>query len=152
MRNLFLTTLIVGILALIQGTALADSGLISVKSNHSVRETGNRLESILEKKGMKVLLRINHAKGAEMAGMNLPATELIIFGNPKVGTPLMKCNRTTAIDLPQKALIWKDRNGLVWLTYNDPKYLESRHQIQACAKVIKKVQGALRNFAKAATK
>lgn len=84
--------------------------------------------------------------------MSLPGTQVVIFGNPKVGTPLMKCNRTVAIDLPQKALIWEDGNGQVWLTYNDPHYLDSRHQLGACAKVIKKVSGALGKFAKAATR
>lgn len=152
MRNLFLMILTLAMLALIPVSAFAHPGLISVKSSYSVKETGDRLVSILKKKGMTVFTRINHAAGAIKAGMSLPDTELVIFGNPKIGTPLMKCNRTTAIDLPQKALIWKDKNGQVWLTYNDPKYLQSRHQIKACAKIIKKVQGALRKFAGAATK
>ena len=150
MRTLFLLTILLLTVGF-AGTAWADSGLISVKSNHGVKETGDRLESVLKKKGMKVFIRINHADGAKMAGMDLPATEVVIFGNPKVGTPLMKCNRTVGIDLPQKALIWKDGKGQVWLTYNDPAYLNSRHGLQACGKVIKKVQGALGAFAKAAT-
>jgi uncharacterized protein (DUF302 family) len=133
-------------------TAMADAGLISVKSAHGVGETADRLEAVLKKKGMKVFIRINHAAGAKKAGMSLPGAQGVIFGNPKVGTPLMKCNRTVAIDLPQKALIWKDGHGQVWLTCNDPQYLDSRHQLQACAKVMQKMQGALRNFAKAATK
>lgn len=152
MRNLLLMTLTLAMLALIPVSLSANPGLISVKSNHSVKETGDRLVSILKKKGMTVFTRIDHAAGAMKAGMSLPDTELVIFGNPKIGTPLMKCNRTTAIDLPQKALIWKDKKGQVWLTYNDPKYLQSRHGLKACAKIIKKVQGALRKFAGAATK
>lgn len=132
-------------------SAMAGTGLISVKSAHGVGETADRLEAVLKKKGMKVFIRINHAAGAKNAGMSLPDTQVVIFGNPKIGTPLMKCNRTVAIDLPQKALIWKDGQGQVWLTYNDPKYLDSRHQLQACSKIIKKVQGALAKFAKAAT-
>ena len=81
----------------------------------------------------------------------MAATELIIFGNPKVGSPLMQCNRTVGIDLPQKALIWQDDNGQVWLSYNNPRYLARRHGLSECTQVIEKVDKALSSFAKAAT-
>lgn len=132
--------------------AVADSGLVNVKSTHSVKDTADRLEKALETKGMTVFIRIDHAAGAKKAGLALPPTELVIFGNPKVGTPLMQCSRSVAIDLPQKALIWEDDQGQVWLTYNDPAYLAGRHAITGCEAVLEKVGGALRNFAAAATK
>jgi uncharacterized protein (DUF302 family) len=148
MRQIFL---IVMSIILTMSLAYADNGLIDVKSSHAVNETADRLEAALKEKGMTIFARINHAEGAKKAGMDLPATELIIFGNPKVGSPLMNCNRTVGIDLPQKALIWKDENGQVWLTYNDPQYLAKRHDLSKCMQVIKKVEKALSNFATAAT-
>jgi uncharacterized protein (DUF302 family) len=135
----------------ISSSVAADNGLISVKSTHDVKETADRLEAILAKKGMNVFARIDHAAGAKKAEMQLRPTELVIFGNPKVGTPLMLCDQSVAIDLPQKALIHEDEAGQVWLSYNNPAYLAERHQLQECSAVIEKVSGALKNFAKAAT-
>ena len=132
-------------------SAYAGSGIISVKSAHDVKSTADRLESTLKQKGMNVFNRINHAQGAQKVGKELRPTELIIFGNPKVGTPIMQCRQSVAIDLPQKALIWQDDKGQVWLSYNDPDYLVERHGIEGCGEVIKKVKGALGKFAKAAT-
>ena len=126
--------------------------LVTVKSSHSVKDTADRLVSALETKGMTVFNRINHAEGAKKVGKTLLPTELVIFGNPKVGTPLMICSRSVAIDLPQKALIWEDAQGQVWLNYNNPQYLAERHGITGCQEVLKKVAGALKNFASAATK
>ena len=129
----------------------ADNGIISIKSSHDVKTTVDRLENILREKGMTVFIRINHAEGAQKVGKKLRSTELIIFGNPKVGTPLMQCGQSVAIDLPQKALIWQDEAGQVWLSYNDPKYLASRHSIKECDEIIKKIEKALGNFARMAT-
>ncbi len=131
--------------------AYADNGIISVKSSHEVKATADRLENTLKQKGMTVFIRINHAEGAQKVGKKLRPTELVVFGNPKVGTPLMQCSQSTAIDLPQKALIWEDDQGQVWLSYNDPNYLVERHGITGCDEVIKKIEKALSNFAKAAT-
>jgi uncharacterized protein (DUF302 family) len=131
--------------------AYADNGIISVKSSHEVKATADRLENTLKQKGMTVFIRINHAAGAQKVGKKLRPTELVVFGNPKVGTPLMQCSQSTAIDLPQKALIWQDDQGQVWLSYNDPNYLVERHGITGCDEVIKKIEKALSNFAKAAT-
>jgi len=135
----------------IVSTVVAGNGLISVKSSHTVKATADRLENVLNQKGMTVFIRINHAAGAQKIGKKLRPTELVVFGNPKVGTPLMQCAQSIAIDLPQKALIWQDDKGQVWLSYNDPKYLAQRHGLTGCAEVIKKVEQALGNFAKAAT-
>ena len=129
----------------------ADNGIISIKSSHDVKTTVDRLENILREKGMTVFIRINHAEGAQKVGKKLRPTELIIFGNPKVGTPLMQCGQSVAIDLPQKALIWQDEAGQVWLSYNDPKYLASRHSIKECDEIINKIEKALGNFARMAT-
>ena len=79
-------------------------------------------------------------------------TQLVIFGNPKVGAPLMQCAQSVAIDLPQKALITQDAQGRVWLSYNDPAYLRQRHHIEGCKPVLAKVSGALAKFARAATR
>jgi len=100
---------------------------------------------------MTVFNRIDHTAGAQKVGLTLRPTELVIFGNPKVGTPLMQCSQSAAIDLPQKALIWQDQAGQVWLSYNSPDYIEKRHQVEGCAQVLQKVGKALGNFAKMAT-
>lgn len=81
-------------------SAYADIGLISIKSSHGVAETADRLESVLKEKGMTVFARIDHSEGARKVQLDLPDTVLVIFGNPKVGTPLMKCNRSVAISVP----------------------------------------------------
>ncbi|MEH6530736.1 MAG: DUF302 domain-containing protein [Photobacterium frigidiphilum] len=132
-------------------TASASNGLISVKSAHNVKVTADRLEQILNDKGMTVFVRIDHSAGAKHVGEVLRPTELIIFGNPKVGTPLMQCSQSVAIDLPQKALISQDEKGQVWLTYNSPDYLVKRHNIKGCNDVITKIETALANFSKTAT-
>lgn len=131
--------------------AYGDGGIVSVKSSHDVKTTADRLEAALKSKGMTVFARIDHAAGAMKAGANLAPTELVIFGNPKVGTPLMMCDRAVAIDLPQKALIWEEDGGDVWLSYNAPDYLAQRHDLAGCGEVVGKIRNALANFAKAAT-
>ena len=133
------------------GQAQANDGLVSVKSAHDVSTTADRLEAVLKKKGMKVFNRIDHAKGAKSVGNNLRPTELIIFGNPKIGSVLMNCAQTIAIDLPQKALIWQDGGGQVWLSYNNPALLANRHRMAGCDQVLNKVTGALAKFAEVAT-
>ena len=140
-------------LILFTSILFAADGLISIKSNYDVETTAHRLEKILKEKGMTVFARIDHARGAKMTGQELRPTELVIFGNPKVGTPLMLCAQTIAIDLPQKAVIWEDPDGQVWISYNNPYYLAKRHNITGCDKVIKKVGKALAMFTQeAATK
>ena len=145
--------LIIGIsLVLTMGLAQANNGLSSVKSSHDVATTADRLETVLKKKGMKVFARIDHAKGAASVGQKLRPTELVIFGNPKIGSKLMQCTQTIAIDLPQKALIWEDAAGTVWLSYNNPMQVAKRHRMKGCGAILRKVSGALEKFANAATK
>jgi uncharacterized protein (DUF302 family) len=115
--------------------AAATDGLIAVKSPHSAKETMNRLEDIVKQRGLKVFARIDHAAGAAKVGKSLRPTELLIFGNPKGGTPLMECAQTAGIDLPLKALVWEDDTQQVWLGYNDPAYLAQRHGIADCPAV-----------------
>ena len=132
---------------------LADdsNGIIRIKSQNSVDATIDKLEDILNIKGMTIFKRVNHTAGAEKAGMQLRPTELLIFGNPKVGTPLMLCSQTAALDLPQKALAYEDTNGQVWLAYNDPAYMAKRHNTKDCDAAVKKVINALAKFTKIAT-
>ena len=121
----------------------AADGVFNVPSNFNVEETADRMERILQEKGMTVFNRIKHSESAGMVGIELRNTELILFGNPKVGSPLMKCQQSVAIDLPQKALIWEDDKAQVWISYNDPRYLEKRHNIIGCEEVIVKIEKAL---------
>lgn len=104
-----------------------NNGMITMKSPYTAAKTMQRLEGEVRKRGLAVAARINHAAGAAQAGMTLRPTELLIFGNPKAGTPLMQCAQTAGIDLPMKALIWVDARSQVWLGYNDPVWLVSRH-------------------------
>lgn len=127
-----------------------DDGMVNIPSQFSVKQTADRLETLLNKKGMTVFNRINHAKGAKGVGIELNPTELILFGNPKVGSPLMQCQQTIALDLPQKALIWQDANGKVWLSYNDPEYLQKRHDVKGCDNNFAKIKKALAGLTKAA--
>ena len=139
-------------LALIASSyANATESLISIESNHSAKETADRFESIVKKKGLTLFARIDHQKNASGVNLDLRATEVIIFGNPKVGTPLMQCAQRVAIDLPQKVLISEDSNKKVWLSYNNPEYIKERHNIQGCDKVINKISTVLNKLGTAAT-
>ncbi len=133
-------------------SAMAADGLVVKPSNHSVEETIDRLQAALEEKGLTIFARVDHQAGAEAAGLDLPPTQLLIFGNPKLGTPLMTAAPTTAIDLPQKALAYEDADGQVHLVYNDIGYLQARHGIEGRDEVIGKIRGALGNFTDAATR
>ena len=127
-------------------------GIVRVKSNYSVEETGKRFESSAKEQGLNIFGTVNHQAGAQSAGLELRPTQVIIFGNPRAGTPLMQCNQTVGIDLPQKALIWEDENGQVWLGYNSPNYLSRRHKLRGCAdEPLKNIGNALKMLAEKAT-
>ena len=128
------------------------NGMISKKSAHSVKETLDRLEAVLKKKGIGVALRWSHDEKGKTVGIPLRPTELLMFGNPKLGTHMFTSNQTAGIDLPLKALAWEDEKGQVWLTYNDPAYIANRHNIKDRAEILKKMTGALNNLSNAATK
>jgi len=102
-------------------------GMIDVLSRYSVSETLERLQSILKEKGIAVFALIDHSGEAEKAGLSMRPTQLLIFGSPKGGTPLMVAAPRLAIDLPLKALVWQDEQEQVWLSYNSSEYLQERH-------------------------
>lgn len=102
-------------------------GIISKPSNHSVAETVEKVTSFLQAKNVKLFALVDHSGEAEKAGLKMPPTKLLIFGSPKAGTPLMLASPSIAIDLPQKILVWEDRQGKVWVSYNSPEYLKERH-------------------------
>jgi uncharacterized protein (DUF302 family) len=133
-------------------SAWAGDDMIVKKSPHSVAVTLDRLSAILEKKGITVFARIDHAAGAKKIGADLAPTQLLIFGNPKLGTPLMTSNRRIGLELPLKALAWKDANGAVWLGYTKPDELKDRFDIDDRDEVFKKMTGALNKLTDAALK
>jgi uncharacterized protein (DUF302 family) len=122
-------------------------GLLQVPSRYSADETLNRLQSLFTEKGMKIFALIDHSGEAEKAGLKMRSTKVLLFGSPKGGTPLMVAAPSLAIDLPLKALVAEDENGKVSITYNDPQYLQQRHNVPA--DLIKNLAGAGTLIAKA---
>jgi len=104
-------------------------GLIDIRSSHSVDETVEKLKGILQEKGIALFALVDHSGAAIKAGMKMRPTKLLIFGNPKAGTPVMLAAPSSAIDLPLKILIWEDAQGKVWVTYNSLAYLQERHNL-----------------------
>lgn len=125
--------------------------LLTFASKHSVNNTANQLVEVLEKKGFTIFDKIDHSQGASKVGIVLRETRVIIFGNPKVGSKLMQCSPTIAIDLPQKALIWNDSDNQVWLSVNNPEYLQHRHNVKGCGPIFKKITAALTAISTKAT-
>src|ERR1700677_3238738 len=107
--------------------AVNNNGIVSKPSKHSVDETVAKLQAILQAKGVAVFALVDHSGEAEKVGMLMRPTKLLIFGNPKGGTPLMLAAPSIAIDLPLKILVWEDDQGKVWLSHNSPEYLAERH-------------------------
>lgn len=130
----------------------AAQGFIAMKSPYSVKETADRIEAAAKSSKLNVFLRLDHAAGAKKVGKTLRPTELVIFGNPQGGTPLMECAQTTGIDLPLKALAWEDSAGQVWVGYNDPQFLADRHGGKDCAPIVEKLRQALSGLVKSALK
>ncbi len=112
---------------------MSDNGLVTLPSRFSVRETIDRLVEKVTSLGLNVFARVDHAAGAAKVGMPLRPTELLIFGNPKGGTPLMLDQQTAGIDLPIKALAYEDADGKVWLAYNDAQWIAARHGLGAAS-------------------
>lgn len=104
-------------------------GIVTLPSNYSVDQTVERLQTILQQKGVALFALIDHSGEAEKAGLKMRPTKVLIFGNPKAGTPLMIAAPTLAIDLPLKVLVAEDENGRVWASYNSPEYLQQRHGV-----------------------
>ena len=104
-----------------------NEGVVNKPSSHSVEQTVDKLKSILQAKGVTLFALIDHSGEAEKAGMKMLPTKLLIFGNPKSGTPLMLASPSIALDLPLKILVWQDNQGKAWLSYNSPEYLKERY-------------------------
>jgi len=141
-------TLLAIALMSVASIASAADGLVAVKSPYSAKDTMNRLEELVKQRNLNVFARIDHAAGAARIGQTLRPTELLIFGNPQGGTPLMACEQSAGIDLPLKALVWEDAAGQAWLGYNDPAYLAQRHGAAACP-VVDNLRKALGGLAEA---
>ncbi|HWY02127.1 MAG TPA: DUF302 domain-containing protein [Candidatus Acidoferrum sp.] len=123
------------------------NGLVQIASPYSVEETVRRLQAAFAAKGLQVFAVIDHSGEAEKVGLKMRPTKVVIFGSPKAGTPLMVAAPSLAIDLPLKALVAEDAVGKVWLTYNDPEYLQERHGVPE--QLIKNLAGAGTVIAKA---
>ena len=112
-------------------TTAMDNGVINKPSSHSVDEIVEKLKGILEAKAITLFALVDHSGEAEKAGLKMRPTKLLIFGNPRGGTPVMLAAPSSAIDLPLKILVWEDNQGKVWVSYNSPVYLAGRHRIPA---------------------
>ncbi len=149
MRSLLLFSLS---LLIFTTAAHAEKLLVVKQSPHSVSKTLDRLTAVMQKKGITIFARVNHAAGAKKAGMDMKPTELLIFGNPKLGTPLMLAKREIGVDLPLKALAWQDDGGKVWLGYTTPAALKARHGVSGRDEIFKKMTGALDKLTSVAIK
>jgi len=146
-KNMFFAVFVL----IISSYASAEKNLITLESQYTAKETADRFESIIKDKGLTLFARIDHQKNASGVSLSLRSTEALIFGNPKVGTPLMQCAQQAAIDLPQKVLITEDSEQRVWLSYNNPEYIKARHNIKGCDKTINKISAVLNKLSVAAT-
>lgn len=124
-----------------------ENGLIIKQSPHDVETTYEKLRTIIyNNPNLKILLELDHSKNATSVDLDLRPTKIIMFGNPKLGTPLMQASATTSIDLPQKIVVFAGEEGKANLVYNDPMYLKNRHHISGVEEVLQKVSGALNNI------
>jgi uncharacterized protein (DUF302 family) len=131
---------------------MAADGLTTIRSSHGPKDTMSRLEAEVKARGMTIFARIDHTAGATAAGLSLPPTEVLVFGNAKGGTPLMQSVQTVGIDLPLKALVWQDTSGATFLSYNDPAWLAKRHGLgDATEAAVGNMSAALQAMARAAT-
>jgi uncharacterized protein (DUF302 family)/uncharacterized membrane protein YidH (DUF202 family) len=110
-------------------TSNTGNGIVSIPAHRSVDQTVEKLQEILKAKGVKLFAVVDHSGEAKTAGLEMRPTKLLIFGNPKAGTPLMIASPSSAIDLPLKILVWQDGNSKVWISYNSPAYLQTRHSL-----------------------
>jgi uncharacterized protein (DUF302 family) len=132
--------------------AMAVDGMTTAKSSFGPQETLSRLEAAIKAQGLTVFARVDHAAGAASVGLPLRSTQVVIFGNPKGGTPLMQAAQTAGIDLPLKALVWQDEAGATFVSYNDPTWIAKRHEVgQTADAAVKAMSGLLDALAKAAT-
>ncbi|HVS36494.1 MAG TPA: DUF302 domain-containing protein [Gemmataceae bacterium] len=128
----------------------ADADLTTLACAHGVAETIERLKSLLAQKGIQAFAHIDHAAGAAKVGMTLRPTQVLIFGNPQVGTSLIQSRQTIGLDLPLRVLVWEDAAGKVWLTYHRPTFLARQHQIADHEPAVNALDAGLAALAKAA--
>jgi uncharacterized protein (DUF302 family) len=132
---------------------MAVEGLISKRSSFGPEETMERLEAEVQAKGLTVFAHVDHAAGATAVGLSLRPTDLLIFGNARGGTPLMQAAQSIGIDLPLKALVWQDADGVTWVSYNDPAWFARRHGLDDSSKAtVNALTGALNAIATKATR
>ena len=141
---------VLAVLAVLCPPAIAAEGLTAQKSPYPAKETMNRFEENAKQRGLNIFARIDHAAGAAKIGKTLRPTEVIIFGNPQGGTPLMECAQSAGIDLPLKALVWEDASAQVWLSYTDTAFLARRHEAPNCP-AVENLRRALAGLAEAVT-
>lgn len=127
---------------------MTPEGFIVLESSHGPKDTMERLKAAVTARGMTIFAEIDHAGAAKDVGMTLAPTEVLIFGSPKAGTPLMQASQTMGIDLPLKALVWQDSAGKTWLGYNDPKWLARRHGVTGNDHLLDAIATALASVAK----
>jgi uncharacterized protein (DUF302 family) len=129
----------------------ADTDLVTLPGAHGVTETVERLKALLDQKGIEVFAHIDHAAGARKVGLSLRPTQLLIFGNPQAGTPLMRDRQTIGLELPLRVLVWEDGEGKVWLTYHRVHELARRHHIAGRDEAVKALDDGLAGLTRAAT-
>ena len=122
---------------------VSEGGVVTIESAHDVATTIDRLEEVVEGAGARVFARVDHAAGAANAGMELRPTQMLMFGNPKLGTPALQAGQTIGMDLPLRVVAWEDESGKVMLSYTDPAVMAARHGIAADHPVVAKMTGAL---------
>ena len=144
------TLLVVLALSCLAIASVKADDLVAKESNHDVATTLDRLETIVKEKGITVMARVDHAKNAQGVGMELRPTQLLIFGNPKLGTTLMQVDPRIGLDLPMKVLAWQAEDGQTWIAYVDPEETAERYDIDDDHAVVKKLQKALDAFTTAA--
>jgi uncharacterized protein (DUF302 family) len=122
---------------------LAEAGLVTLPSAHGASATVERLKSLLQQKKIEVFAHIDHAAGATKVGLSLRPTQVLIFGNPQAGTPLMQDQQTLGLDLPLRVLVWEDAAGQVWLTYRRPRLLAQQHHVAGHDELVKSLDDGL---------
>lgn len=130
---------------LLPDASLAEAQYINKKSPYSVAKTIDRLQNLLKNKGIDVFKRVDHGAGAKRVGLKLHDSQLLIFGNPKMGSPLMAEAPMMGLELPMKVLAWKDAEGQVWLSYLNPTVLQTRHGLKQ-SEIISKMSNSLNAF------
>lgn len=130
-------------LFMLSTASFAATGLVTKSSKHAVGATVDRLEAVAKEKGMTIFARIDHAAGAEKVGMKMPAAQVLIFGNPKGGTPLMLASPSSSLDLPLRVAVWEDAQGKVWLGYNAVEFVKERHAVSGKDELVKNLDNVL---------